>query len=125
MTQQDEWTDRIIIRNLKLDMSIGIYEQERVKKQPVLVSVILTVCSNTNRQLEQIEEVISYEEIVRKIQNLAKSRHFNLAERFAEDIAQICFGFNKTLQAEITILKTEILPETSAVGVKIRRFRDD
>lgn len=116
-----EWTDRILIRDLKLDMSIGIYEDERRKMQPVVLNIVLDVTTNKGRALNAIEEVVSYEHIVRKIQTISKSRHYELIERFAEDIAAECLNDSRIKRIEITAYKTAILPETSGVGICIFR----
>jgi dihydroneopterin aldolase len=117
----EEWTDRILIRDLKLDMSIGIYQEERGKTQPVVVNIILDVTTNKGRTLNAIEEVVSYEHIVRKIKAISKSRHYELIERFAEDIASDCLNDSRIKRIEITAFKTTILPETSGVGICISR----
>lgn len=117
----EKWTDRILIQNLKLDMSIGIYEDERRKTQPVTVTAILEVLSNEGRPLNDIQEVASYETIVREIQRLAASRHYALAERLAEDIANTCLAHTRITSADISVIKTAIMPETAGVGIQIRR----
>lgn len=119
----EKWTDRILIQNLKLDMSIGIYEKERIEKQPVLLSVLLEVKTNKGKVLNNIHEVVSYEKIVRDIQKLANSCHYNLIERFAEDIAENCLNNSMIEKIDITAIKTQVMPETTGVGVSISRRR--
>lgn len=118
-----EWTDRILIRDLKLDMSIGIYEDERRKMQPVTVTAILEVVTNEGRPLDDIQQVASYETIVREIQRLCASRHYDLAERLAEDIANKCLDHPRITSADISVMKTTIMPETAGVGIQIRRTK--
>jgi len=114
--------DKVIIRDLSLEMSAGIYEHERENTQPVLVNVILDVSSNAEASLEDISEVVSYENIVREIEKLAGQCHYELLERFAEDIAQMCLNADdKVLKAEIRVEKTNIIDNTAAVGVHILR----
>lgn len=121
----EEWTDRILIRDLKLDMSIGIYEEERGKTQPVVVNIILDVTTNKGRTLNAIEEVVSYEHIVRKIQEISNSGHYDLIEKFAEEIAEECLKDSRIRRLEITTLKTSAIAETTGVGVKISRSREN
>lgn len=104
-------------------MSIGIYEKEQAEKQPVLVSITLEVENNINKPLEDISEVVSYELVVRDIQKLAEARHYVLAEKFAQDIATACLKYILVKSAKVEVVKTSIMPETSGVGVAIKRLR--
>lgn len=117
----EEWTDRVLIQDLKLEMSIGIYEKERLKSQPVLVSVVLDVSSNEGRPLRHVDEVVSYEAVVNKIRDIAHNKHYELIEEFAEEVAKDCLKDKRISRVKITAIKTEILPETSGVGVTISR----
>lgn len=120
-----DWTDRILIQDLKLKMSIGIYERERKAAQTVLATIHLDVESNQSRPLVKVSEIVSYEEVIRDIQTLAASKHYELAERLAEDIASLCLNDKRVRVAEIKVVKTEIMTETTGVGVQIRRTRHD
>lgn len=120
----EEWTDRILIRDLKLEMSIGIYEKERLSKQPVLVSAVLDVSTNKGRALTHVDEVVSYEAVVHNIKDIAQKKHYELIEEFAEEIAKDCLRDKRISYVEITAIKTEILRETSGVGVTISRKQE-
>lgn len=120
MTDTGEF-DRIIVRDLALSMSLGIHGHEKNTPQPVLVNIIIEVTTNREQKPKSIGEVISYEEVVRNIQTLSGSRHFDLVEEYAEEIANICLKSNKAVSCHVSVLKTNILPETSGVGVEIKR----
>ncbi len=123
MDTPENW-DEVIITDLKIGMSAGIYEHEKSKPQTVIVNVRLGVDTNYNAALEDINTVVSYEEIVKNIEEIASKRHYNLLERFAEDIAQMCLKFNYKVQdAEIRVEKPDIIDNAAAVGVRIKRFR--
>ena len=105
-------------------MSVGIYEHEKAKPQTVIVNVTLDVFTNLNAPLEDIDEVVSYEAIVKQINKLAEKRHYNLLEHFAEDIAQMCLKFEDKIQTvEVRAEKPDIIENAAAVGVHILRSR--
>lgn len=119
----DNW-DKIIICDLKLEMSIGIYEHEKTAPQTVIVNVRLDVSTNLNAPMKDIEEVVSYEDIIKQIEKLAVKKHYNLLERFADDIAQMCLNFDDKIQAaEVRAVKPNIIDNTASVGVHIKRSR--
>lgn len=112
--------NKIIIRDFALEMSIGIYEHERKKMQPVLINMALDVHRDVNAPLEDIGEVVSYEDIINDIKSLTDKRHYELIERFAEDVISMCFEkYNKITIIDIKIEKTEIIKDVAGVGVHI------
>ncbi len=114
--------DKIIIRDLRIKMSIGIYEHEKSRLQTVIINVTLNVSTNHNAPLEDIEEVVSYEDIIKEIEKLADNRHYNLVERFAEDIADMCLKHARKIQSvDVRIEKPDIIENTASVGVQIIR----
>lgn len=121
MKDNTEDFDSIIIKNLSLSMSLGIYEPEKINTQPVLVNIIIEVLTNRDRKLQEIGDVLSYEDIVKNVKALSASKHFDLVEQFAEEIADLCLSHNAAKSCSVSIIKTQILPETSGVGVKIKR----
>lgn len=119
----DNW-DKIVIRDLTLEMSVGIYKHEKTKPQTVIVNVTLDVHTNLNAPLEDIDKVVSYETIVQKIEELAAGRHYNLLERFAEDIASMCLKFDyKIRTVEVRVEKPDIIENAAGLGVHILRSR--
>ena len=105
-------------------MSVGIYEHEKTTPQTVIVNVKLDVHTNLNAALKDIGTVVSYEDIVQKIEKLAGKQHYNLLERFAEDIAQMCLKFDYRIQTvEVAAEKPDIIKNAASVGVHILRSR--
>ena len=123
MDMPDNW-DKVIIRDLTLEMFAGIYEHEKAKSQRVVINIALDVHTNLNRTLEEIDQVVSYEDIIKKVEILAKERHYDLLESFAENIAMMCLKYdNKIKAADVRIEKPDIIDNTVAVGVHILRSR--
>ncbi|MCK5374676.1 MAG: dihydroneopterin aldolase, partial [Alphaproteobacteria bacterium] len=107
--------DKVIICDLELQMSIGIHDHERENKQRVIINLVLDVASNSNALLEDISEVVSYEDVVNQVDILAKERHYNLVERFAEDIAELCFNVDDKVQAvDVRAEKPDIIENIAA-----------
>lgn len=116
-------TDQVFIRDLTLDMSIGIYDHEKAAKQRVIINVMIDVESNLETPPESINDVVSYEKISKEIETLSESQHFNLAETFAENIATICLSQEKALSVQVKIEKPDIIENTKSVGVEIKRLK--
>lgn len=115
--------NQIFIEDLLLNMSIGIYDFEKKEKQNVIVDIYLDVTPETQNSPENIKDVVSYEEIVTKIQKLSQTRHYDLVEAFAEEINNACFSYQAVKQVKIKVGKPDIIGNTKSVGVQIIRKR--
>ena len=113
--------DYIFIRDLVIEMSAGIYEYEKLVKQPVIINIELEVKSNKGESRSSINDVVSYEDIVNEITQISQSKHYELLEEFAENIACMCLGNDKVMKVKISAEKPDIIDNTKSVGVKIIR----
>ncbi len=111
-------TSIVLIKNLALDMSIGIHAHEKANAQRVLINLELSVDYN---KTEHIDDVICYESIITNIQNMVNNRHFNLVEELAEEIAALCLKDNRTNTASVQIEKPDIFEHVGSVGIRIIR----
>ena len=112
---------KLIIRDLKIDMEIGVYAEELNTKQCVLLNIEMDVEPYQNWQKDDILDVICYDQTVQKIQKLAASKHFNLVEFFAEEIAQMCLQDQRCHKVLVRVEKLEAIAETKSVGIEITR----
>lgn len=116
--------DCVLINDLTLPMSIGIYDHEKSTPQNVIINVKIYVNKQDGKTLKNIEDVVSYEDITLKIKDLCNSKHFELVEELAERIADICLQNSFSTTTEIKIEKPDIIKETQSVGVQILRSKN-
>ena len=110
---------KILIRDLTLEMSIGIHAHEKEKKQRVVINIALF----TDHEVpKSINDAVCYETVTNEIEALCSSKHYDLVEVLAEDIAQICLSKSRVEGAEINILKPDIMPKCD-VGIDIFRTK--
>lgn len=115
---------QLIIRDLRLDMSIGIHSREKERRQSVVVNIVLDTMTPQAWREDRHENVVCYDGIVAAIKAMSQSGHVNLVETFAERIAQYCLEVPGILAAEVRVEKTEIYSgNPGAVGVEILRVR--
>ena len=114
--------DKIIIRNLIVEMSIGIYPKEREQHQRVIITIDIEFNRYKNNFKNEI--IISYEEIVNKINILCESKHFDLVEELCDEIASICLESSHSISATVNILKPDII-DSCQVGLEIRRAKKE
>lgn len=116
-------TTRIIIRNLHVDMLIGVLEHEKKRKQPVIINIDAVIGDNPNWGTDDIGKTVSYDPIVTGVRQLAGRGHINLVETLAEHVAALCMQDNRVLEVKVRIEKTTVYDFVDAVGIEIVRKR--
>ena len=112
----------VFIRNLEVLAHIGIHGHEQGKLQPVRINVDLAV-EDAAKIEDRLDQVVDYEAITKKIGAIVASGHINLAETFAERIAQACFEDARVKTARVRVEKLHALPGAESAGVEIERER--
>ena len=116
--------DKIYIRDLLLRCIIGIYPEEREKKQDVIINVELHCDSFLKAaQSDEIEDAVNYKTITKEIITLVEKSDYFLIERLAEEISAICLADTRVQTAKVSIDKPGALRFARSVAVEIIRSR--
>lgn len=118
---------KIFLNNCRVNLSVGIYEQEKLRSQPVIINVILDA-ELTDRfadpKSDAIAQTVSYETIRNFIcHDLKTYGHIPLLESVATLILDFCMRDKRVTAAQVSVAKPEIFPETEAVGITLSRQR--
>jgi 7,8-dihydroneopterin aldolase/epimerase/oxygenase len=113
----------VFVRDLQLMALLGIYEQEQVKPQPIVVNIDLSVHEGENPLTDDIANVVSYEIVVKKVEAIVAQGHVNLVETLCELIAAACLKDKRVMAARVRIEKPDIIRNARSVGVEIERLR--
>ena len=113
----------VFVRDLDLMALIGIYDHEKLKPQRIVVNVDLSVQEAHGPMSDDIDHVVSYEIVVKKIEAIVAAGHVNLVETLAEKFAEACLRDKRVLAARVRIEKPDIIPNARSVGVEIERGR--
>lgn len=112
----------IFIKDLQLMALIGVYEHEKLTRQRVVANIDLTVLERP-QVADQIEHVVCYHKVVKKIETLTEEGHVNLLETLAENIAASCLEDKRILAIRVRLEKPEALKQAASVGVEIERLQ--
>ena len=114
---------KVLIKNLILNIFIGIHNFERKKKQKVRFNIEIITDPNINPSKKDMTTILNYETIVNKINFLVKKKHHDLLEELAENIFDVIFKFRLVNKVKIKIEKLEIIKETESVGINVSKTR--
>jgi dihydroneopterin aldolase len=113
----------VFVRDLSVDAVIGVHRHEKVKPQPVLINIDLSVREEGAPVEDTLASVVDYEVIVDGVRALIAEGHVKLVETLAERIAQFCLTDRRVLAARVRIEKLSAIAGVRSVGVEIERMQ--
>ena len=115
--------DTILIRDLRLEVLIGIHKRERHTPQTVSLDLEIGLPGDAVFDSDRVADTIDYEKVVQRIAALAASGHFRLVETLADRIARLLLDEFAAPWVRVNAAKIGILPNAKFVGVSIERRR--
>ena len=114
---------KIIIKNLVLNIFIGIHNFEKKKKQRVKFNIKVVKNPNIKPNNKDLTTILNYEDLINKIKLLVKKKHHNLIEDLAENIFEIIFQNRLVKKTNIKIEKLDIMKDSESVGVEFSKSK--
>ena len=121
--EQFKYKRKVVIKNLILNIFIGIHDFEKKKKQRVRFNIEVETNPNTKPSNKDFSTIVDYETLVNKIKTLVKKQHHELLEELAENIFKVIFQNKLVKKANIKLEKLHIIRESESVGVDITKYR--
>ena len=112
--------DQIHIRQLKLNVVIGVYPREREAPQPVIVDLALHTDLQVAGRSDQLTDTIDYAALVARVRKAVAKSRFQLLEALAEHIADLCLREPRISAVDVTVAKPDALP---GIGVAVTMHR--
>lgn len=112
----------VFVRDLVLDCNIGVHQHEKGRVQRVRINLDLGVRESDGAHHDRLENVVCYEDIVKKVRAITADGHVNLAETLAERIAEVCLQDPQCRSARVRVEKLHVFDDAGAVGVEIERI---
>ena len=114
---------KVLISDLSLLISVGIHDFEKVKKQKVKFNIIIDINPSLFPIENKLNSIVNYETIVKTVTKITKNKHYELLETLADDIFYELFMNINILKIKLKIEKTQIIKNTSSVGIEIIKKR--
>ena len=114
---------KVIIKDLILNISIGIHTFEKKKKQRVRFNIEILTNPHIYPNNKDLTSILNYEEVVKKIEKLTHLKHHELIEDLAENIFDITFKYQLVKKINLKLEKLDILKKTKSVGIEVSKSR--
>jgi dihydroneopterin aldolase len=112
--------DTIVIKELEVDMHIGVTEEERVHTQKLLVTVELERGLAEAGRTDMESSTTSYAVVADMIRKVVAERPRKLIEAVATEIAEVILDHRLAMTVTVEVKKFSI-PKTKYVSVQITR----
>ena len=115
--------DKIFIKDLTAETTIGIFNWERDIRQKVVIDLEMEVDASIAASTDSISDALDYSEISQELLTHIEASDCFLVETLAEELAGIILEKFKVDWVRLRLTKPEALTKASGVGVLIERGR--
>ena len=123
LKEKFKYKKKVIIKNLILNIFIGIHNFEKKKKQRVRLNIEVVTNPDIIPNNKDLSTILNYEDIINKIKILVKKQHHELIEDLAENIFKIIFKNRLAKKMNIKIEKLDIVKNSESVGIEFSKKR--
>ena len=123
LKEKFKYKRKVIIKNLILNMFIGIHNFEKRKKQRVRFNIEVITNPDVKPSNKDLSTILNYEDLVNKIKLLVKRQHHELIEDLAENIFEIIFQNKLVKKTNIKIEKIDIMKNSESVGIEFSKSK--
>ena len=114
---------KVIIKDLVLNILVGIHSFEKKKKQRVKFNIDILTNPYVSPNKKDLNSILNYEEVVMQIEKLANLKHHELLEDLAENIFNIIFKNKLVKKINLKLEKLDILKKTKSVGIEVSKTK--
>ena len=114
---------KVIIKDLILNIFVGIHSFEKKKKQRVKFNLEILTEPYVSPNSKDLNSILNYEEVVMQIEKLANLKHHELLEDLAENIFNMIFKNKLVKKINLKLEKIDIIKKTNSVGIEISKTK--
>ena len=109
----------IRVTNLRLRTFVGFNDEEREKRQDVVVNLSISHELAAGVFNDSVEAALNYKTITKAIIAHVEDNRFLLLEKLASDLLDICTRSSKVRKAEVTVDKPHALRFADSVSITV------
>ena len=102
---------KILIEQFEVLASIGVYENEKRKKQRIVFKIEIQLKKNNASLKDKLKEVTDYGQFRKIILDKLDRKHYHLLEKLAQDIYKEFFKIKTVEKIKIKITKPDIFDD--------------
>ena len=122
------YSDKIIIKDLKLFAYHGVNEEEKINGQNFILDILCETDLSKACATDDLNDTVSYAKIIKTVRACFTAEKYDLIEKAAQVVADcILENYPPVSAVDVTLKKPEapIKADFGYVAVEIRRTRDE
>ena len=123
LKEKYKYKRKVFIKNLILNIFIGIHNFEKKKKQRVRFNIEINTDPNLKPNNKDLSTILNYETVINNIKVQARKQHHELLEDLAENIFKIIFQNRIVKKVNLRIEKLDIIKNSESVGIDFSKSR--
>ena len=123
LKEKYKYKRKVFIKNLILNVFIGIHNFEKKKKQRVRFNIEVITNPFIKPNNKDLSTILNYEDLINKIKLLVKKQHYELIEDLAENMFEIVFQNRLVKKINIKIEKLDIIKNSESVGIEFSKSK--
>ena len=117
--------DVILIRNLDCNCIIGIFDEERIKRQTVRINAEVFTDLSMAGESDDFNDALNYSEVEAILKKEAEGSKFFLLEKLAAHLAETVLKMDKVAAVRLTLDKFEAAAFAESIAVRIFRRKGE
>jgi dihydroneopterin aldolase len=118
-------SDRIFLRGLAIDCTIGFIDWERRVKQRVVIDLEMSIDCRAASRRDDVADTLNYKTVAKRLIAFVEGSSFNLVETLVERIAGLILEEFGVAWVRVTLSKPGAIRGSRDVGVTVERTRAD
>ena len=116
---------KVLIKDLVLNMFVGIHNFEKKKKQRVRFNLVINIDQNLIPNDKDLKSIVNYEQVIKTIMRITSRKHYPLLETLAEKIFDKLFENMRIKKILLRIEKLDVIKNTASVGIELEKTRSN
>ena len=116
---------KVLIKDLVLNMFVGIHNFEKKKKQRVKFNLVININQNLVPNDKDLKSIVNYEQVIKVINKIIARKHYPLLETLAEKIFDKLFENMRIKKILLRIEKLDVIKNTTSVGIEWEKTRSN
>ena len=123
LKEKFKYKRKVIIKNLIINIFVGIHNFEKKKKQRVRFNIEINTDPNLKPNNKDLSTILNYETVINNIKAQVRNKHHELLEDLAENIFKIIFQNRIVKKVNLRIEKLDIIKNSESVGIDFSKSR--
>ncbi|MCU8083560.1 dihydroneopterin aldolase [Shewanella sp. SM23] len=115
--------DKVLIRQLRVDTVIGVYEWEKTIHQSLLLDIDMAWDNKPAAATDDYQYALCYETVSNRLTELITEHPIELIETVAERVADCLLQEFNVTWVKVVVMKPGAVATAASVGVEIERSR--